>query len=52
MTTGEILVCIGVIGMAAVIIAAVTAVLLLSGGRKRLRRELDREYGEERRTPD
>ncbi len=44
MTKGEILLCTGLGGMAMVLIISVIVVVVLYNSRKRLHRELDREY--------
>lgn len=47
MSFGEILFYVGLSGMAAVIIAAVVTVILFSVRKKRLKNQLDNEYGVE-----
>jgi predicted membrane metal-binding protein len=44
-TPGEMLFYGGIIGMAVVVIVAVIVIAVLAGGRKRLRRKLNEEYG-------
>lgn len=45
MTTGHMLLYIGIGGMAAVAVAAVIVICVMTTSRKRLRKKLDEEYG-------
>lgn len=50
LTPGEMLFYGGIAGMAIVAVAAIFVILILSGSRRRLRRELNEEYGENRKV--
>ena len=46
LTPGEMLFYGGILGMAVVVIATIIVTIILTGSRKRLRRKLNEEYGE------
>lgn len=46
LTPGEMLFYGGIIGMAITLVIAIIVIVVLSGSRKRLRRKLNEEYGE------
>ena len=45
LTPGEVLFYGGIVGMVAVMIAAIVVVAVLAGSRKRLRQKMEQEYG-------